>query len=135
MESREQRRAEFVRGVAKIMRSRDFRSALDTGTGRSDSHIVVVALPDDSMRYVFDHLAQAGGSGAVVLVQDGPIEMVTMRPASAAQVQVAQEDDGVARIHEDSPVDMFFECLRQARTLVIAQHTATIIDRADLVDA
>jgi hypothetical protein len=125
---------------ARLLRGRDYRAIIAQVTGISDRHTIVVALPNDTMGYVFARLGESGGRGVVALGKDGSTELAVVGPTSPARLKVAQEDDSLVIVHPDISVDMFFACLRAHRVLVIessrtdheADRTAHMIDDLEL---
>ena len=132
MATREDRRAEAVPGVARLVRSRDFRTSLARVTGESNAQTIVVALPDDRVGYIFDRVREAGGVAAVAMVDGQVCKIAIMFPASAARVAVAEEDDSLSQIHPDSRIDMFFDYLEIATIVVVRCVAARLIDRGEL---
>jgi hypothetical protein len=131
--TREQRRAEHFPRIAKMLRAHDFRSAFSDFTGVADHHTIVIALPDDNMAYVFGRLSEARCRGMVALAKEGPVEWAAFWPASRAQVADAKRRDDVVVIDDDSTVDMFFECLRIERTMIIkAKLAAKMIENPEI---
>jgi hypothetical protein len=127
------RRARAVPGLAKLVRSRDFRTSLAKAAGDDHVQTIIVALPDDTMGYVFDHLHEAGSIGALALVKDGQVSRLAIFwPATPARVAVAEEDDSLAQIHRDSPVEIFFAYLARVHTAVVHCVTARLVDQGDL---
>jgi hypothetical protein len=119
-----------VPALAKLARSRGFRTSLARRTGADQPQTIIVALPDDSMGYVFDRLGEAGCVGALALLKgEEASQIAILWPASPARVAVAEEDDSIAQIHLDSPVGMFFDYLERVRTTVVVRRVA-----AQLVD-
>ena len=85
------------------------------------------------MGYVFDHLHGAGSIGALALVkEDQVVRLAVFWPATPARVAVAKEDDNLAQIHRDSPVEMFFAYLSRVHTAVVQCVTAQLVDQDDL---
>jgi hypothetical protein len=64
--------------------------------------------------------------------RDGAWEIALMWPASAARLEVAEEDDAVSQIHEHSRADMFFEYLARVGTTVVQQVAAQLVDQGQL---
>jgi len=99
---------------------RDFRTSLVRVTGADHAQTIIVALPDDSMGYVFDRLWEAGRVGALALLRGEQVSRIAILwPASPARVAVAEEDDSITQIHLDSPVGMCFDYLERIRTMVV----------------
>ncbi len=86
MESREQQRARHFPGLARLPQAPDFRSTFTEMIGESRSHTIVIALPDDTMGYVFARLREADYRGVAALAQEGPVTLAVIGPASPAQV-------------------------------------------------
>jgi hypothetical protein len=133
VDTREDRRARAVPGLAKLVRSRDFRTSLAKTTGTGNAQTIIVVLPDDTMGYVFDRLRDAGSVGALALIESDEVsQLAIFWPATPARVAVAKEDDSMAHIHRASPVGMFFDYLERVHTTVVQCVTAQLVDRGDL---
>ena len=133
MDTKEDRRARAVPGLAKLVRSRDFRTSLARSAGTTHAQTIIVVLPDDTMGYVFDHLTWAGGTGALALVKGERVSRLAIFwPATPERVAVAKEDDSLAQIHRDSPAEMFFAYLARVHTAVVQCVAAQLVDDDDL---
>ena len=133
MATKDDLRARAVPGLAKLARSRDFRTSLARVTGADHVQTIIVVLPDDTMGYVFDRLREAGGVGALALLEGEEVSKIAMLwPASPARVEVAREDDSIAKIHRDSPVEMFFDLLERVHTTVVQCVAAQLVDQGKL---
>lgn len=133
MATREDLRARLVPGIARLARSRDFRTPLGRLTDGARTQTIIVVLPDDHMGYIFDRLRDAGGFATVAMPRgDGAWEIAVMWPASAARLAVAEEDDTVSQIHEHSRADMFFDYLARVRTTVVQCVAAQLVDQGEL---
>lgn len=109
----------MVPGLARLVRSRDYRSALAV-PGAGPRHLTVIpALPDDSTGYVFARLREAGGTGVVALADGGGYQLAFMFPASPSRLAVAREDDTLCPVHTGSHVAMLFAYLRESGAVVV----------------
>ncbi len=84
------------------------------------------------MGYIFDRLRDAGGAAVVAMPRrDGAWEIALMWPASAARLEVAEEDDALPQIHEHSPANMFFEYLARVHMTVSQLVAARLVDQGE----
>ena len=130
MATRAQLRARTVPAVARLARSRDFRSVFATAGERQRT--IISVLPDDTVGYVLDRLDEAGGSGVLVLLTDEVLRIALLAPASEARMVVAAEDDRATPVHQDSQVDMFFDYLERVGTAVVRRVAARLVDHGPL---
>lgn len=130
MATRAQLRARTVPAVARLARSRDFRSAFATAVEHQQT--IISVLPDDTVGYVLDRLDEAGGSGVLVLLTDDALRIASLAPASEARMVVAAEDDWATAVHQDSQVDMFFDYLERVGTAVVRRVAARLVDHGPL---
>ncbi len=130
MVTRAQLRARTVPAIARLARSRDFRSAFATAGERQQT--IISVLPDDTMGYVLDRLDEAGGSGVLVLLTGEALRIASLAPASEARMAVAAEDDRMTPVHQDSRVDMFLDYLERVDTAVVRRTAARLIDHGPL---
>ena len=126
MATREQLRAQTVPAVARLARSRDFRSAFAPAGERQQT--IISVLPDDTVGYVLDRLDDAGGVAVLVLLADGLLRIASLAPAPEARIVAAAEDDQVIPIHQDSRVDLFFDYLERVGTAVVRRVAARLVD-------
>jgi hypothetical protein len=127
VDARAQLRARTVPTVARLARSRDFRSAFAPAGGHQLT--IISVLPDDTVGYVLDRLDESGGSpGVLVLLTDESLRIASLVPASEAPLAVAAEGDQVTRVHQDSRADMFFDYLEQVGTAVVRRVAARLVD-------
>ena len=133
-ELRAQARARTIPEVARLVRSRDFRSAFVQLTDSRQQTIISV-LPDDTMGYVLDRLREAGGTAILVLLTELAYYIAVLLPASDARLAVAEEDDSITEVHVNSQVDMFFEYLTKRQTAVIRRVAAKLVDHSPLQPA
>lgn len=128
--TRAQLRARTVPAVARLARSRDFRSAFAKAGERQQT--IISVLPDDTVGYVLDRLDEAGGSGVLVLLTDEVLRIASLAPASEARMVVAAEDDRATPVQQDSQVDMFFDYLERVGTAVVRRVAARLVDHGPL---
>jgi hypothetical protein len=122
--------------ISRLVRSRDFRTELSKVPGFESTQAVVIALPDDTMGYVFERLSESGGVGTIALVDEGRVVgMVVLYPASQARIEVAVEDDARWRIHDDTKVDFFLQGLREAHKDVVVSRTGSTARLIETVTA
>ncbi len=124
MATREELRACTVPAIARLARSRDFRSAFAEVDCEPRHQIIIPALPDDTVGYVLDQLREAGGKAVLVLRTEEKLQIAALLPASPARIAVAEEDDTVTTVHEDCHVEMFFDYLAQVGTAVFRRCVA-----------
>lgn len=127
--TRAQLRARTVPVVARLARSRDFRSAFAAAGNRQT---IISVLPDDTVGYVLDRVDEAGGSAVLVLLTDEALRIATLGPESAARLDVAAADDRVSAVREDSRVDMFFRYLEWEGSVVVRRVAAQLVDYGPL---
>lgn len=132
MDAREQLRARSVPAIARLARSRDFRSTFAEVANSSHEQTIIPALPDDTLGYVLDRLDEAGGKAVLVLLTEEKLQIAALLPASPARIAVAQEDDTVTPVHDDCHVDMFFDYLAHVGTAVVKRVTAKLVDQGPL---
>jgi hypothetical protein len=104
------------------------------GAGRDIT--VIPALPDDSMGYVLTRLQEAKQTGVIAMIQDGQVlcSAILFR-ASPARVEVAEEDDVVMKVHDDSTVDFFFHVLKETGRDVVVSRVAARLVAPECCDA
>jgi len=119
-----------VPAVARLARSRDFRSAFAPAGERQQT--IISVLPDDTVGYVLDRLDDAGGVAVLVLLADGLLRIASLAPAPEARIVVAAEDDQVIPVHQDSRVDLFFDYLERVGTAVVQRVAARLVDHSSV---
>ncbi|WP_344029476.1 hypothetical protein [Pseudonocardia kongjuensis] len=94
-----------------------------------NSLTVIPALPEDRMSYVFGRLRTFENRAVVAMPCDNEdgYEFGLFWPATAERVVVAEEDDTITMVHEESTVEMFFEYLQTAHTIVIEKVAARFL--------
>jgi len=121
-----------VPAIARLVRSRDFRSAFAEAAYESHERTIIPALSDDTVGYVLDRLEDAGGNAVLVLLTEEKFQIAALLPASPARIAVAKEDGTLTPVHEDCHVDMFLDYLAQFGTVVIRRVTAKLVDQGRL---
>src|SRR5947209_364711 len=125
VENKDKRRARTLPAIARLARSRDFRSTFAEVFDESHAQTIIPALPDDTVSYVLDRLQEAaGGKAVLVMLVEGEFHIAVLLPASPARIAVAEEDDTVTPLHENCHVDMFFDYLACVGTTVIKRVAA-----------
>lgn len=125
MVDRQQRRALTIPAIARVTRSRDFRSSLATSGGDPRKQTMIALLPDDTVGYMLDRAAEAGGAVvAAMLTDDGACSIAVLSPASEARLALAEEDDAVTDLNDDIHVAMFFDYLASLRTVAVVRRVA-----------
>lgn len=132
MATREQLRARTLPAIARLARSRDFRSTFAEVANESREQTIISVLPDDTVGYVLDRLREAGGSAVLVLLTETRFQIAALLPASPARIAVAEEDDTVTPVQVDCRVDMFFDYLLLVGTAVIKRVAAKLVDQGPL---
>jgi hypothetical protein len=125
---REELRRTFAVAVTRMLVSSELRSVLCRPVDGSPSPIVV-ALPDDRMGDVFLRLASYRGCATLVCPTDSGFSIASSTPA---EIEWDDVDDACA-IHDDSPVDMFMDYLRQVRRPVRCHRAEPACD-VELID-
>lgn len=123
MDVRDQRRASLVPGVARAFRSPDFRTSFGKIVDGVHHQRLVVVLADDTMGYVFDRLDDMG-EGIMVMPVGEYLNAVAFVQATPARMQVAIEEDCLAKVHRDVSVEMFFAYLRRAHGVVVIEQVS-----------
>jgi hypothetical protein len=97
------------------LRSPDFRGPAG---GRQT---IILVLADDTIGYMLDRLQDHGGTAVVAMVSSGTCKLAQLWPASDERLVVAQEDDVVADVHENTEVAMFFDYLAHVGTATVVR--------------
>lgn len=120
-------RSLLVPGAARMLRSRDFRTVLQAADGSRD-HVVIVALDDDPMSYVFERFREAPGSSAVLFTANRDCaRLATMRPTGKGT-----PDDDPVLVDDHSTVGMFFTYLAAVKTATVCRVTAQFVSGGDM---
>jgi hypothetical protein len=130
--TREQLRARTLPAIARLARSRDFRSTFAEVMNESSEQTIIPVLPDDTVGYVLDRVQEAGGSAVLVLLTETRFQIAALLPASEARIAVAEEDGTVTPMHEACRVDMFFDYLACVGTTVIKRVAAKLVEQYPL---
>lgn len=96
------------------MRSKDFRSDASETSG-SGEHVIVPALPDDTMGQFFDQLRDAAGTIYVATLEGDEVALVSLSPSPAPK-HAAPSDDDICPVHRQSELMMVISYLRERRT-------------------
>lgn len=102
--------------VMQAMRSRDFRNDMG-GTNSAGEHVIVPALPDDTIDLFFDRVRSAQGTVYVAMLEGDNLVVLNMAPARAPKHAVPQDDDSCG-IQRHAHLAMVVEYLRAHRTPV-----------------
>ena len=122
MDDRDRRRALAAPAVSRTLRSPDFRGPAG---GRQT---IILVLADDTVGYMLDRLQDHGGTAVVAMVSSGTCKLAHLWPASDERLVVAQEDDVVADVHENTEVAMFFDYLAHVGTATVVRRiTARLV--------
>jgi hypothetical protein len=112
------------------MRSRDFRNAFAEVAYGSRKKTFVPVLPDDTMRYLWDRFADAGDA-AVVIVEGDDVgvvgDVVLMRRATAARMEVAQEEGRLVDARDNCSVAMLLALVRTMPEAVLRKTSVQVI--------
>lgn len=129
MESREQERARHFPQLARLLRAPEFRSTFTRIPGESNRQTIIIALPDDTMGYVFARLRDAHCRAVIALADDGLFQLAVVEPASLAQITAASTGDDLVGVGDEATADMFFGVLAMEGTLIVkATFAAKMID-------
>ncbi|MGH3872001.1 MAG: hypothetical protein ACRDSR_10895 [Pseudonocardiaceae bacterium] len=115
--------------IARLARSRDFRSTFAEEAQEPHDQTIIPALADDTVGYVIDRLEEAGGTAVLVVLTGETFQIATLLPASDARIAVAVEDDTVPPVHENCQVSMLFDYLERVGTTVIKRVAARLVDQ------
>ncbi len=117
-------RARVVPRASRLLRSADFRHTITQALKTPGEHTTIIALPDDTMGYVFDRLEEAGCRAVLISPHGESFLVALLWPATRARVEVAEEDDSLAAINDQVNVEFFFEYLQQQPGTVVARRVA-----------
>jgi hypothetical protein len=109
VDARSRARLAVARNVLRALRHRDFRSELGETTA-SGEHVVVPALPDDTMGALFDQLRSADGPIYVAISDGDDIVVLSMAQARPPKHAAPTRDD--CPIHRDTQLTMIVDYLR-----------------------
>lgn len=115
MDARQGQRLRATKALMSLLRSPDFRAALrhpDDGT----AHEVIVALPDDTLRYVCERVYTVGGAAVVAVgyTEDSQFRLVTIEVSDHPKLCGPEVDD-LGSIDGGSPISLALEYMDQAR--------------------
>jgi hypothetical protein len=110
---RSRTRLVVAHAVLQAMRSKDFRTDASE-TSLSGEHVIVPALPDDTMGEFFDQVRQAAGTIYVATLEGDELAVLSMSPSPAPKHAAPSEED-VCPIHRHSDLKMVIDYLRVRR--------------------
>lgn len=111
MNPRDRKRLEVVHGLLSSVRSREFREATAEMTDGGE-HVVMSALPDDTMAGLFKRVRAINGPLHVAVRADGGFELFVMEPCTRprhAYAPSGEQDDCL--VSPDTHVGMVLEYL------------------------
>jgi hypothetical protein len=112
VDAKQKERLALASRVLRALRHRDFRNELRE-TGRSGDHVVLPALPDDTMGTFFDQLRRSGGTIYIAVPEDEEITVLSLAQTPPRPHAESAEDD--CPIHRDTQIQMVVELLRVIR--------------------
>jgi hypothetical protein len=101
--------------VMQALKRADFRNDVPA-TNSSGEHVIVSALPDDTMDLFFDRLREEQGPIYVVTLEGEDLVVVTMAQAHEPRHAAPRDDDCV--VHRQAQLQMVIEYLRAHRAPV-----------------
>jgi hypothetical protein len=114
VDARARQRLEVARMALRLLRHRDFRNEV-ADTNAHGEHVIVPALPDDTMGELFGQLHAAKGTIYVAVPDGDELAIITMTPTRPARHAAASDDCPIYRHME---VKMVLDYLRMCRTPV-----------------
>ncbi len=111
MDARARERLAVARMALRLLRHRDFRNELPD-TNAQGEHVIVPALPDDTMGELFAQLHAAKGTVYVAVPDGDDVVIITLTPVR----QAARPDS--CPIYRHMEVKMVIDYLRMCRTPV-----------------
>ena len=113
MDARSRARLVIAHEVMKAIRSQDFRDAAGE-TSLTGEHVIIPALPDDTMGQFFDQLRVAQGPIYIGTLDGDDIALLSMVP-SAPPRHAAPSHDDLCPIHRHTELMMVIIYLRATR--------------------
>ncbi len=113
MDARSRARLVVAHTALRLLRQRDFRSDLRDTDSRGD-HVIIPALPQDTMGGFFDQLRAAGGTVYVAVLQGDEVAVIAMAIAHPPKHAAPSSDD--CPIHRHTEVKMVLDYLRARRS-------------------
>jgi hypothetical protein len=101
----------------QALKRADFRNDVPA-TNSSGEHVMVSALPDDTMAMFFDRLREEQGPIYVITLEGEELVVVTMTPVHEPRHAAPRDDDGDCIVHRDAQLQMVIEYLRARRAAV-----------------
>lgn len=115
MDTRSRSRLVVAHTVLRLLRRWDFRSDVSETNARGE-HVIIPALPDDTMGQFFDQLRVAEGTIYIATLEGDDVSVISMAPSPAPKHAAASSDD--CRIYRHTEVQMVVEYLRACRAPV-----------------
>ncbi len=133
MGSREARRAAVAHRVLDAIRHKAFRD--ETLANQSGDHVIVAALPDDTMAELFEQFKTAKSTMHVAVADSDALVMFVMAPhlPRSRHAKDSYRPDDPCPISPDTPVSMVLDYLRLADRPVLCRQ-ATPEARLELVE-
>ena len=113
VDARARARLVVAHEVLRAMRRRDFRNDV-AETNTYAQHVLIPALPDDTMGEFFDQLREAAGTIYVATLEGDDVAVISMAPARLPRHAAPQEDE--CPIYRGTELQMVIEYLRARRT-------------------
>jgi hypothetical protein len=85
-------------------------------TNARGEHVIIPALPDDTMGQFFDHLRAAKGTIYIATLEGDDVAVISMAPGHAPKHAAGPRDE--CPIHRHTEVQMVVEYLRACRVPV-----------------
>lgn len=112
MDARSRARLVVAHTALRLLRQRDFRSDV-TETDGNGEHVIVPALPYDTMGEFFDQLRVARGTIYVAVLQGDEVALIAMATAHPPKHAAPSPDD--CPIYRHTEVKMVLDYLRARR--------------------
>jgi hypothetical protein len=137
VDARQSRRVQATGALMSLLRSPDVRAKLRHPYDQRE-HEVIVALPDDNLRYVCERVHAVGGSATVavcVAPEGNQFHLVTMDVSNRPAQRREPCDDHLGIINGESPVSFALEYMDQARLKTMSFHMKSPDYTLDVVDS
>jgi hypothetical protein len=117
VDARQSLRVQATGVLMSLLRSPDVRLSMRHPEDQN-KHQVVVALADDTLRYVCGRVHAVGGAGTVAVclnLEENQFRLVTMDVTNRPAKKLASCEDDLGVINGESPVSLALEYMDQAR--------------------